>query len=227
MTRRIYAALLVLLLPGVILGFQLASRTLEERVRDASLIVVGSVAATHSRTTSLIMGVGDVWRVSLRVSAVLKGKVPEGMQVTFVDVAVQDFPSFRPDQERVWLLTATSEPGLFSAPASYESVLVAAEAAHIRTLLSICGPHPRSWDKEHALIEEADLTPEEVKKAEAWIERAKHPPPNPPGEMEMLAGAGENIIEGYKLKREYERHPSPATKQKFCKWMATAAYWPE
>jgi hypothetical protein len=91
----------------------------------------------------------------------------------------------------------------------------------------ICGPHPMSWDKEHALIEEADLTPEEVKKAKAWIERAKHPPPNPPGEMEMLAGAGENIIEGYKLKREYERHPSTATKQKFCKWMATDAFWPE
>ena len=227
MTRRICTAILLLLLPGVLLGFQLSSRTLEERVRDSSLIVVGTVAATHSRTPSPIMGVGDTWRVSLRISGVLKGKAPEAFQVTFVDVAIQDFPSFRPDQERVWLLTATSEPGLFSAPASYESVLVATEAAHIRTLLSICGPHPRSWDKEHALIEEADLTPEEVKKAEAYIERAKHPPPNPPGEMEMLAGAGERIIEGYKLKREYERHPSAATKKKFCRWMARDAYWPE
>jgi hypothetical protein len=140
MTRRICAALLFLLLPGVILGFQLSSRTLEERVRDASLIVVGRVAATHSRAPSPIMGVGDTWRVSLRISAVLKGKAPEALQVTFADVAVQDFPSFRPDQARVWLLTATSEPGLFSAPASYESVLAATEAAHIRTLLSAPAP---------------------------------------------------------------------------------------
>jgi hypothetical protein len=136
MTRRICAALLLLLLPGVILGFQLSSRTLEERVRDASLIVVGRVAATHSRTPSPIMGVGDSWRVGIRVSAVLKGKAPQALQATFVDVAVEDFPSFRPDQDRVWLLSATSEPGLFNAPASYESVLVATEAAHIRTLLS-------------------------------------------------------------------------------------------
>jgi hypothetical protein len=136
MYRRICAALLLLLLPGVILGFQLTSRTLEERVRDASLIVVGRVAATHSRTPSPIMGVGDSWRVGIRVSAVLKGKAPQALQVTFVDVAVEDFPSFRPDQDRVWLLTATSEPNLFNAPASYESVLVATEAAHIRTLLS-------------------------------------------------------------------------------------------
>lgn len=225
MTRRICAALLLLLLPGVILGFQLASRTLEERVRDASLIVVGRVAATHSRAPSPIMGVGDTWRVSLGISAVLKGKAPEAFQVTFANVAVQDFPSFHPTQERVWLLTATSEPGLFNAPVHYESVLVATEAARIRTLLSICGPHPRSWDKEHALIEEADLTPEEVKKAEADIERAKQP--NPPGQLEMLAAGGGRLIEGYKLKRKYERHPSTATKKKFCKWMATAAYWPE
>jgi hypothetical protein len=137
MTRRICAALLLLLLlPGVILGFQLSSRTLEERVRDASLIVVGRVAATHSRTLSPIMGVGDTWRVSIQISAVLKGKAPEALQVTFVDAAVQDFPSFRPNQDRVWLLTATSDPGLFHAPASYESVLVATEAAHVRTLLS-------------------------------------------------------------------------------------------
>ena len=136
MTRRVCAALLLLLLPGVILGFQLTSRTLEERVRNASLIVVGRVAATHSRAPSPIMGVGDSWRVGIRVSAVLKGKAPQALQATFVDVAVEDFPSFRPDQDRVWLLTATSEPGLFNAPASYESVLVATEAPRIRTLLS-------------------------------------------------------------------------------------------
>lgn len=91
----------------------------------------------------------------------------------------------------------------------------------------ICGPHPRAWDQEHALIEEADLTPELVKKAEAYIERAKHPAPDAPGELEMLALAGKRIIEGYKLKQEYERRPSPATKRKFCTWMANHAFWPE
>jgi hypothetical protein len=57
--------------------------------------------------------------------------------VTFVDAAVQDFPSFRPRQDRVWLLNATADPGLFNAPASYESVLAAAEAPRVRKLLSL------------------------------------------------------------------------------------------
>jgi hypothetical protein len=146
MTRRICLLLLLSLLPGVLLGWELASKTLEERVRDASLIVVGKVAAIHSRTASPIAGIGDSWRVSLRVSDLLKGKAPKGLQVTFVDVAVQDFPSFRPDQDRVWLLKATTDPGLFSAPASYESVLAAAEEPRVRTLLS--APVPSAPSKQ-------------------------------------------------------------------------------
>jgi len=140
MTRRTWPLLLLSLLPSVLLGWQLLAKTLEERVRDASLIVVGSVSTIHSRTPSPIMGVGDSWRVTLRVSALLKGTVPEVFQVTFVDVTVQDFPSFRPDQDRVWLLKATADPGLFYAPASYQSVLVATEAPHVRTLLSAPTP---------------------------------------------------------------------------------------
>lgn len=146
MTRRACPLLLLSLFPGVLLGWQLSSTTLEERVRDASLIVTGRVAAIHSRTPSPIMGVGDSWRVSLRVSALLKGRAPKGLQVTFVDATVQDFPSFRPDQDRVWLLQATTDPGLFNAPASYESVLVAAEAPHVRTLLS--APTPSAPSKQ-------------------------------------------------------------------------------
>lgn len=64
----------------------------------------------------------------------------------------------------------------------------------------ICGPHPRAWDKDHALIEEAALTPEQVKKAQADIEAAKRPAPNAPGEL---------------------------AKQRFCAWMANHAFWPE
>ena len=77
------------------------------------------------------------------------------------------------------------------------------------------------------VIQEADLTPEQVKKAEAHIEAAKHPAPDSPGELEMLAVGGGRIVEGYKLKQEYERSPSPATKKKFCTWMANHAFWPE
>ena len=91
----------------------------------------------------------------------------------------------------------------------------------------ICGPHPRAWDKDHALIEEANLTAESVKKAEADIQALKHPPADAPGELEIFAAAGRAIIEGYKLKQKYEHQPSPAAKQKFCAWMANHAYWPE
>lgn len=92
---------------------------------------------------------------------------------------------------------------------------------------SICGTHPRAWDKDHALIQEADLTPESVKKAKADIEALRRPAPDAPGELEIFAAAGRAIIEGYKLKQEYQRQPSPAAKQNFCTWMADHAYWPE
>jgi hypothetical protein len=140
MTPRTSPLLLVLLLPGILLGWELSSKTLEERVRDASLIVVGKVAAIHSRTPSPIVGVGNSWRVSLRVLAVLKGRAPKMLQATFVDATVQDFPSFRPQQDRVWLLKATADPRLFMAPASYESVLVATEAPRVRALISRSAP---------------------------------------------------------------------------------------
>lgn len=91
----------------------------------------------------------------------------------------------------------------------------------------ICGPHPRGWDKEVALIQEGDLTPELVKRARADIERARHPPPDAPGELSMLADAGRRIIKGYRLKRAYERRLSPAAKKRFCTWMANEAFWPE
>lgn len=140
MTRRAWPLLLISLLPGILLGWELSVKTLEERARDASLIVVGRVAAIHSRSPSPIMGVGNSWRVSLRVSELLKGRVPKALQVTFVDAAVQDFPSFRPHQERVWLLKATADPLLFTAPTSYESVLAAGEVRRVRAVLSIPAP---------------------------------------------------------------------------------------
>lgn len=140
MTRRTCPFLVLSLIPGALLGWELASKTLEERVSDASLIVVGRIAAVHSRVPSPIAGIGDSWRVSLRVSTVLKGKAPKTLQATFVDVAVQDFPSFHTHQDRVWLLKGTADPGLFNAPASYESVLRAGEAPHVRTALSAPGP---------------------------------------------------------------------------------------
>ena len=104
-------------------------------------------------------------------------------------------------------------------------LLVTAMTAHADG--PICGPHPRAWDKDHALMEEADLTPAAVRKAQADIEALKHPAPDAPGELEIFAAAGQAIIEGYKLKQEYERRPSPAAQRRFCAWMANHAFWPE
>ena len=91
---------------------------------------------------------------------------------------------------------------------------------------SICGQHPRAWDTEHALITESELTIEKYEKALVDIEAAKHPSGNP-DEMEMIATGSRRLVEGYKLKQEYERHPTSTAKEKFCNWMATDAYWPE
>jgi len=91
----------------------------------------------------------------------------------------------------------------------------------------ICGPHPRARDTDHALIQEADLTAEAVKKAEKDIQALKNPPPDAPGELEIFAAVGKKIIDGYKLKLEYQKKPSPAAKKKFCIWMANEAFWPE
>lgn len=92
---------------------------------------------------------------------------------------------------------------------------------------TICGPHPRGWDDGRALIQEADLTPEAVKRAEANIERAKHTAPEALGQLEISAVGGERLIRGYELKQEYQRDPTSAAKERFCLWMANEAFWPE
>lgn len=107
------------------------------------------------------------------------------------------------------------------------SIVLFLAACALHAAGPICGAHPRAWDEDHALIEEADLTAEQIRKAHAYVEAAKHPAPDAPGELEILAAAGERMIEGYRLKQEYERQPSPAAKRKFCAWMADHAYWPE
>lgn len=115
-------------------AWQLASKTLAERVGDADVIVVGRVGAIHSRVRSPIAGVGEVWSVSLEVSRTLKGNFPRDARVSFADVAVQDWPAFDPLQPRVWLLKTSSDPRLLTAPAGYESVLLAEEETRIRSL---------------------------------------------------------------------------------------------
>ena len=144
-------ACLVAALPSVVAAWELSDKTLEERVKDASLIVVGRIAVTHSRKASPIAGVGEVWDITLRVTRTLKGKPPSVLRATFVEVAVQDWQTFRPVHERVWLLKATSDPKLFAAPASYESVLTLAEEPRVSALLqsrpltpSPSGPRPEA-----------------------------------------------------------------------------------
>ena len=128
--------ILILLLPGAAFGWQKVERPLGDRLKEVSLVVVASVAETESRKPSLITGVGDTWQVTLRVSQALKGKAPKLLRVTFTDASVQDYRSFRPDQERIWLLVPSMSPLEFYAPSSYDSILPVQELPNAQALLS-------------------------------------------------------------------------------------------
>jgi hypothetical protein len=131
----------VALLPGLVLAWELASRPLTERVNDANVIVVARISVVHSRNPSPIMGVGDVWLVSLRVSKTIKGSPPPTIRVSFVEATVKEWRTFRPDHERLWLLKTSADPTLLTAPAAYESVLLVSDEAPVRAALH---PAPRS-----------------------------------------------------------------------------------
>lgn len=123
-------------------AWQLESRSLAERVDDAPVIVVARVAATYSREASPIAGVGDVWEARLAIIRMLKGSLPDGARVTFVDVAVEDRPSFKPDEARVWLLKPASAPATYGASAGYESVLRAALEPQVKALITASRRRP-------------------------------------------------------------------------------------
>lgn len=122
--QHVQMLLLVSLLPGTLWAWELQPKSLEERVGDADLIVVASVGSTISQEESPIMGTGKTWTVVLRVSRVLKGVASKELRVSFAEVAVQDFPSFSPQKERIWLLKASPDKKVFNAPATYESILL-------------------------------------------------------------------------------------------------------
>lgn len=132
---RLAAFILLAALPISIPAWQLQQKPLAARVDAASLIVVGSVAVIHSRSRSLIMGTGDEWDVTLRVTRVLKGSPPKTLRVSFSEVAVEDWRSFKPERERIWLLSATPNGRIFAAPAGYTSVLLLSEEQGIRDSL--------------------------------------------------------------------------------------------
>jgi hypothetical protein len=140
--RRPITVIAMVLLSGTVFAWQLASKTLAERVHDADVIIVGRLDVIQSRAPSPIAGIGDVWLVTLRVSRTLKGSLPANARVSFTDVAVDARDTFGPSQERVWLLKASSDPTLFSAPASSLSVLPASEEGPIRTALQSPARHP-------------------------------------------------------------------------------------
>ena len=133
---------IMVLLSGTVFAWQLAAKTLAERVHDADVIIVGRLDVIQSRAPSPIAGIGDAWLVTLRISRTLKGSLPVNARVSFTDVAVDARDTFGPSQERVWLLKTSSDPALFSAPASYLSVLPASDEASIRTALQ--SPAPRA-----------------------------------------------------------------------------------
>ena len=135
-SMRVPLTLLALVLfSGVLGAWQLTPKSLSERVNDATVIVVAKVAVTYERKPSAIAGVGDAWEVGLQVSRTLKGSMPSGARVTFVDVAVQERNAFRPSEQRVWLLKSTTDARLLSASAGYESVLALSEEPRVAALL--------------------------------------------------------------------------------------------
>ncbi len=149
-------------------AWQLNPMSLEDRVRDASLVVVGTVERVHSRRPSDFAGVGDVWTVSLRVNRTLKGTAPsDTIHTTFSDVAVEDMPNFNPAAAHVYLLSrasgASPRPS-FSAPASYLSVLTLASEAPIRAFLKssaisiLISPSLASFTRDHRHVERSFLT---------------------------------------------------------------------
>jgi hypothetical protein len=137
MQRRVvrWIALAAALLSPPLPGWQLTPRALDERVADASVIVVAAVAETYSRKASPIAGIGDVWDVRLRVVETLKGRLPEDARVTFTDVAVEDRAAFRPVEPRLWLLGGAAKSSVFAASSGYESVLRAEQAPAVRQIL--------------------------------------------------------------------------------------------
>jgi hypothetical protein len=133
--RLTIALLCLVLITEPLSAWELASKTLPERAKDVDVIVVAKLGTVHSRRPSLIMGLGHTWLVTLRVSKTLKGNLPVKSRVTFSEVAVEDWPMFRSDQERVWLLKKSPDPGLFAASAAYESVLLASQEPKVRAAL--------------------------------------------------------------------------------------------
>ena len=138
-----YLLTFLLVFSSTAVAWQLNPMSLEDRVRDASLVVVGTVERVHSRRPSDIAGVGNVWTVSLRVNRALKGTAPsDTLHITFSEVAVEDMPNFDPAAAHVYLLNRASggsDRPSFSAPASYLSVLTLASEAPIRAFLKSSG----------------------------------------------------------------------------------------
>ena len=135
-----FVALFAALLSSPLLAWQLAPRTLDERVADASVIVVAEIDQTYSRSESPIAGVGDIWDVRLRVVETVKGRLPDDAHVTFADVAVEDRPGFRPEQPRLWLLGSAAKASVFAASTRYESVLRAEQAPAVRQIVQRARP---------------------------------------------------------------------------------------
>lgn len=110
------------------MGWQLHSLSLEGRVRESSVVILGVPVAVLEKTPSLFGGGGEEWRVRVRVGDVLKGHVPGHVVVRFSDVAVQTPPGFVLDSPRIWLLKESPQVGEFYAPAHYISILDSSNA---------------------------------------------------------------------------------------------------
>lgn len=132
---RIGLLLPLCLLATEVLAWQLTQKSLSDRVDAASVVVIAKIAAIHSRSMSLIHGVGETWDVTLRVIRVLKGAPPLPLRATVVEVAVRDWPSLGLNDAQIWLLSESGDPEWLITPSTFESVLPAHEEASVLDIL--------------------------------------------------------------------------------------------
>lgn len=122
-------ALATVWLPAI--GWQLQSLDLGERVRQASVILLGVPVEVLERKPTLFAGVGDELRIRVHVCRVLKGSAPEYITVRLGEVMVQTPPGLVLDSPRIWLINGPSDGTEFYAAGNFTSVLDSSNAAAV------------------------------------------------------------------------------------------------
>jgi hypothetical protein len=77
---------------------------LEDRVKQASAIFVGSIDSLEGRGPSDIEGVRYIWHSPLTVDKVLKGQHVDRIPITWEETNMAGEPEYKPGEKKVWLL---------------------------------------------------------------------------------------------------------------------------